>query len=344
MKHSIYLALMCTILSANNCIAETYNALLSDIKKNIETYYVISESIPHIKTSLDDASLQQAVSEATSQVQIAEVLTQHLQQFDKHFNVQYIPRNQTSDSKGVDTTPKKEPWFNRLARNNAGFRQVSIKKGNVGVVEFWGFAALDEFTKKKIHAAMSMVEDVDALIIDLRENGGGSGETVSWLTSYFVDGRVHLNTFYTRHTDTHSRFYSYDSVLSKALQSVPLYIVIGPDTFSAAEEFAYNLKHLERATIIGSPSKGGANPWAWFPIDGGFRLGIPTTQAINPITKSNWEGSGVQPHVLVEQEKALAHAYMMALEAISSSLTNRYQRQDVVDVLNSHVNSRSEVH
>ena len=333
MKHSIYLMLLCVILSAKNCTAETYNALLSDIKQNIDTYYVISESIPQIKTSLDDITLQQAVSKATSQTQLAEVLTQHLQQFDKHFNVQYRPKSQTADSKSVATTSKKESWFNRLARNNAGFRQVSIMPGNVGVVEFWGFASLDAFTKKKIHAAMTMLEDVDALIIDLRENGGGSGETVSWLTSYFTDGRIHLNSFYTRYTDTQSRFYTDETVTSHTLQSVPIYILIGPKTFSAAEEFAYNLKHLKRATVIGMPSKGGANPWAWFSLNDEFRIGIPTTKAINPITKTNWEGKGVQPHVKVKASQALERAHAVALEVIAPSLTNEYQKQEVEALL-----------
>jgi len=331
MKCVNYLLFACASVIAIQGDAWAKETLLLNTKNNIDKYYVMSENIPVIKASLDDAFLKQTLLEARSKSEKADILTQHLQQFDKHFAVQHVPKETVSDDTNV--LPKKEPWFSKLARNNAGFRQVSIMPGNVGVVEFWGFASLNAFTKKKIHAAMTMLEDVDALIIDLRENGGGSGETVSWLTSYFTDGRIHLNSFYTRYTDTQSRFYTDETVTNHTLQSVPIYILIGPNTFSAAEEFAYNLKHLKRATVIGMPSKGGANPWAWFSLNDEFRIGIPTTKAINPITNTNWEGKGVQPHVKVNASQALERAHTMALEVIAPSLTNEYQKQEVEALL-----------
>ena len=104
--------------------------------------------------------------------------------------------------------------------------------------------------------------------------------------------------------------------MNNRLETIPLYILIGPDTFSAAEEFAYNFRHLKRATIIGEPSKGGANPWRWYRLSDEFRIGIPITKAINPITKSNWEGVGVQPDVAVKSINALDVAYQLAVEAI----------------------------
>lgn len=333
MKIATYLSSLWLLFMAGHAVADNQNALLNNIKSTIQEYYVLSENIPAINTSLDNVTLQQTISQAASKKQVAELLTQHLAQFDKHFTVQYVPLSEQQNQSQSEQVTQKEPWFQRLARNNAGFREVVVKKGNVGVLEFWGFAELNTHTKKKIASAMGMLSDVDALIIDLRENGGGSGETVSWLTSYFVEGKVHLNSFYTRYTDTLNPFYTEPTITNAQLASVPLYILIGPDTFSAAEEFAYNLKHLGRATIVGMPSKGGANPWRWFALEGDFRIGVPTTQAINPITKSNWEGRGVQPDILISEDNALEKAYILALESLASSVTNRYQKDEINTLL-----------
>jgi len=208
MKIATYLSSLWLLSMAGYAVADNQNALLNNIKSTVQEYYVLSENIPAINTSLDDVALQQTISQAASNKHVAELLTQHLAQFDKHFTVQYVPLVEQQNQLQSERVAQKEPWFQRLARNNAGFREVVVKKGNVGVLEFWGFGELNAYTKKKIASAMNMLSDVDALIIDLRENGGGSGETVSWLTSYFVEGKVHLNSFYTRYTDALNQFHT----------------------------------------------------------------------------------------------------------------------------------------
>ncbi|WP_444935162.1 S41 family peptidase [Microbulbifer sp. JTAC008] len=86
------------------------------------------------------------------------------------------------------------------------------------------------------------------------------------------------------------------------------------DTFSAAEAFAYYLKHLDRATIIGEATKGGANPWQYFSLENGFKIAIPIAKAVNPITKTNWEGTGLKPDIETSREKAFSTAYRLALQ------------------------------
>ncbi|MGQ8366899.1 S41 family peptidase [Glaciecola sp. 1036] len=296
--------------------------VIQDTQINIERFYVEQRSIETINQSLSAPQLLQQLDQAETPDQLAKNLTQHLQKFDAHFTVQY-------QSESTSALEVKESWFSKLARKNYGFSKVEVLEGNVGLLVFWGFADLNQAVKDKISAVMSLLLDVDALIIDLRANGGGSGETVQWLSSYFVDGKVHLNSFYTRYNDSEQTFWTHPQINYDHLEQIPLYILTSDQTFSAAEEFTYNFKHLGRAVIVGEPSKGGANPWRWFNLTQGFRLGIPTTKAINPITQGNWESKGVQPNIVISADNALDLAYKHALESLLENADNGYRRQEI---------------
>jgi C-terminal processing protease CtpA/Prc len=89
-------------------------------------------------------------------------------------------------------------------------------------------------------------------------------------------------------------------------------------TFSGAEEFTYNLKNLKRATIIGETTGGGAHPVSGHRIDDHFMIGVPFAKAVNPISKTNWEGTGVEPDVKVPAADALATAQKLAAEKLAA--------------------------
>lgn len=95
-----------------------------------------------------------------------------------------------------------------------------------------------------------------------------------------------------------------------------MYLLTSPDTFSAAEEFAYNLQQLKRAFVVGETTGGGAHAGAYYPITAYFGSFIPTYRAINPISGTNWEGVGVQPDLPVAQEEAFDIAYHRALALV----------------------------
>lgn len=204
---------------------------LSDV---IETHYVDAEKIPAITESLATYSTSARASETVSSEQIAEHLTEILRQHDKHFTLGYRPPTANENK------PRKLSWFARLEQQNYGFTSLEILDNNVGVLDFWGFAAVNALSKQKISSVMTFLSDVDALIIDLRNNGGGSGEMVHLISSYFVDGKVHLNSLYTRHTDVTQEFWTTTEINNNHLENIPLYILISGETFSAAAEFTYN--------------------------------------------------------------------------------------------------------
>lgn len=287
--------------------------LVDSLNYLIETHYVEESKIPEITNNLDTLRSNTDALITVNPTELAQQLTSVLQAHDRHFTVEYLAPEQAQEK------PIKIPWFTRLAQQNYGFNSLRVLENNVGVMAFWGFAQLTPKAKEKVANVMAFFSDVDALIIDLRENGGGSGEMVQWLSSYFIDGPVHLNSFYTRATQTLQHFSTVDEINDDHLEAIPLYILIGSDTFSAAEEFAYNFKYLGRATLIGEPSKGGANPWRWFSLNAQFRVGIPVTKAINPVTQTNWESVGVQPHIHTKGNNALDVAYQQALKQLTGS-------------------------
>jgi C-terminal processing protease CtpA/Prc len=164
---------------------------------------------------------------------------------------------------------------------------------------------------------MNSLADTEASIFDVRKNGGGSGDMVALLISYLVDETpVHLNDFVGRDGNVTESYFTFAELPGRRYGPKDVYVLTSSYTFSAAEEFCYNLKNLGRATLIGETTGGGANPIRWFELPAGFRASIPTARARNPITQTNWEGTGVTPHIEVPADAALKTAHRLALKKL----------------------------
>lgn len=155
----------------------------------------------------------------------------------------------------------------------------------------------------------------DALIVDLRQNGGGDPAMVQLISSDLFDEPTHLNSLYFRAEDSLEEFWTLDEVVGQRMADNPVFVLTSSSTFSAAEEFTYNLKCLGRATIVGETTGGGAHPGGVTPLHESLSVFIPAGRAINPITGTNWEGTGVIPDVPVEANAALDKALELAGQA-----------------------------
>jgi len=165
--------------------------------------------------------------------------------------------------------------------------------------------------------ALAFVRNCEALIFDIRYNGGASPVMIQLISSYLFEKPTHHNGFYDRAGEKADETWTYEDIPGRRFgRDVPVYVLISNRTFSAAEEFAYNLKHLKRATIIEERSGGGAHPVKMIPVNDRFIMSVPYKRAFNPITKWNWEGTGVIPDIKTSAEDALDAARKAALDRI----------------------------
>lgn len=228
---------------------------------------------------------------------------------DKHIRVAF-------DEERVKAIENRDPSGGRKAPANFGFEQVEILDGNIGYLDLRGFSEI-RFAEEVAVPAMNKLIEADAIIFDLRKNGGGSPSMIRFICSYLFEKPAHLNTFYWRPADNYSETWTDPSLASKTKEDIPVYVLTSNYTFSAAEEFTYDLKNLERATVIGEVTGGGAHPGGPIVINQGFFVNVPQGRAINPVTKTNWEAVGVKPHIELPADAALDKALELARKAIS---------------------------
>jgi hypothetical protein len=203
-------------------------------------------------------------------------------------------------------------------RDNYGFRKPELLPGNIGYIKFDMFHA-SQRAQEVAAAALASVADCDALVFDLRQNGGGSPAMIRFISSYLFDKPTHLNSFYDRLNNKTSETWTLDTVPGKRFPSdLPVYVLTSSFTGSAAEEFTYNLKNLGRATVVGETTVGAAHPVTERIINDRFLVRVPYARAYNPITKKNWEGVGVSPDIQVPASEALEAACKDAADKISA--------------------------
>ena len=298
--------------------AATRIEVIEGIVKALNDTYVYSEVATKMEQALRKHQQQKEYDSITSGRQFARTLTTHLQEVshDKHIAIGVYGRRLPPElAEGLAQQQNA-----MLARTNFGFERVERLAGNIGYLELKTFAPVS-LMGDTAATAMNFLSNADALIIDLRQNNGGESAAVALITSYlFGPQPIHLNDIYWRPTNETHQWWTLPYVPGKRLTDKDVYLLTSHNTFSAAEEFAYNLKNLKRAVIVGEATGGGAHPISERHINDHFSVFVPAGRAINPITKTNWEGTGVEPDVKVSAEQALKTAHLMSLEKLESKL------------------------
>lgn len=208
---------------------------------------------------------------------------------------------------------------------NFGIQRVEVLDGNVGYLDIRR-VSVPEFAGPAISAAMELVSGTYALILDLRRNHGGSPDGVVYWCSHLFPadgipgdrpgsgpGGVHLNDIFRADTGETRQFWVLPYVPGERYLDRPVYVLASHETFSGGEDFCYTLQALGRATVIGETTGGGAHPTRGFPISPAVHIGIPFARSVNPVTGTNWQGTGVVPDIAVPAEDAFTLAYREAL-------------------------------
>ncbi len=278
----------------------------------LEQRYVFPKVATTCRVFLEKAQASGDFDDDTLPSGFGSHLTQELQRItkDKHIRVRFRDPDLIREDR-EDPVAARARELRQMRATNYGFQRVERLKSNIGYLDLRGFASYDD-GRDTAAAAMRLLHGSDAIVIDLRRNGGGSPAMVQFLCSYFFAEKTHLNSLYWREGDRTQEFWTLDSLPGPRMPDVPLFVLTSRRTFSAAEEFTYNLKTRERATIVGEITGGGANPGGMVPVGRRFAMFVPSGRAINPITKTNWEGVGVEPDLDCSADRALTEALELA--------------------------------
>jgi len=328
---SIIIITCCLLLQASLSTAQEsidkaeQQSVVEGLTTSLNENYVFPEVAQEMSALIKKKMENGAYDELTSAATFANQLTTDLQSVsnDRHLRVRFDPegaREMRAYEEEEEPSGPSPRYLKQVARSNHGFQEVKLLDGNVGYLDLQGFHN-PALAGETAAAAMNMLSNADAIIFDLRQNGGGDPGMIQLLTSYLYPAHrsVHLNSFYHRPQDETTQTWTLPHVPGKRNPNAEVFVLTSGYTFSAAEEFTYNLKNLERATIVGETTGGGAHPGGTRPVSERFVAFVPTGRAINPITNTNWEGKGVSPHVEVPQEEALEKAHQLALEKLAEN-------------------------
>ena len=319
-----------------NVTADERAKVIENSIARLNERYVFPEVAKKMEQAVRAKAASGAYDKITSARELAETLTRDFQEVskDKHLGVRH--RNGVvPDSKPDGPMPAEQLAAMKAfaTKVNFGFEKAERLQGNIGYIDIRGFV-LPEVGAETGAAAMTFVANTDALIVDLRFNGGGEPAMIAFLQSYLFDERTHLNDIYTRHNNSTEEWWTSAAVSGRRFGGKkPIFVLTSNHTFSGGEEFANNLKVLKRATIVGETTGGGAHPVSDVKVSDHFVIGVPYARAINPVTKTNWEGTGVAPDVSVAAPQAFDTAYLLALEQVVATTTDPQRKAGLQRVL-----------
>jgi len=293
--------------------------IIDSVTQALNENYAYPEVAKKMELYVRKLYIEKKYEKITSLREFAWELTDDLRVIskDKHLGVWFMSDKELSGFEGDTLTDEeKKQKLEENRRDNFCFKELKLLQGHVGYIDLRCFSNAKD-AGLIIIAAMNFLAYADAIIFDLRQNGGGDPSTGQLISSYLFEEPVHLNSLYFPKPDSLWQLWTQAYVSGPRMSEVDVYVLTSSYTFSGAEEFTYNLKNLRRATIIGEITRGGANWWD-YKIFKNLNIGVdlPHAYPINPITGSNWERTGVTPDIEVSEEKALDVAHLEALNKL----------------------------
>lgn len=303
-------------------------AIVQTLVAKMNANYIEPAVAERVGSAIARKNSEGGYATAASAQAFSAALAQDLREFsgDLHFSAVLDERfREPSSTADLPSRAKMDEWRDQTARRGYDIEKIERLPGNVGYIELRGFGG-PEFVGPAYTAAMSLMAGTDALILDLRRNGGGNPASVAYLMSHFfpLGDERHLIDMYNRPTGTTRQFWTVKTVAQR--YDKPVYVLTSARTFSAGEDCAYDFQTQKRGTLVGETTGGGSNPVGWFGVGHGIVVSIPTSRTINFVTKTNWEHVGVKPDIAVSAAQALQTAHVAILRNLVSSAKDDNER------------------
>jgi hypothetical protein len=278
----------------------------------VTKYYVDPDLAQKMATAIREHEKNGDDQEATDGSTFADLLTTQMRDVshDKYVAVIYSAAK-TSENPPEPTAVGVARYTKEMKQTNCSFEKVTLLPHNIGYLKFNSFPDAS-VCGPTAATALAKLNHADAIIFDLRDNPGGYANMVALIATYLFDHPAHLNDFYDRSQNSIEESWTLPPVPGNTLADKPAFVLTSSTTFSAAEGFSYDLKMLKRATLVGERTSGRGHMGAPHRIDDHFTIRVPSMKVVNPISKTNWEGTGVEPDVRVKAADALKAAINLA--------------------------------
>lgn len=300
-------------------------AVIADVRKIIATNYVLPDIRPKLDAALAKGLADGRYDDVTDPLVMAERINADMSAVahDKHLSIQYDPPQSKQlasrpTGAGADDAPPSEEEIRAATKFNHGILQLKVLPGNIRYMETMGFFWGGPKTAEAYDNAMRFLRDGDAVIIDMRHNGGGSPEAVQYLISHFLKPNTPLVTFHMGANKV-DKLSALPSLPAGRLVGKPLYVLTSGMSASAAEEFIGHVAGYKLGELIGENSAGAGFRNEFFPVTGGYVISVSVGRAVLASTGKDWEGIGFAPTTKTEVDKALEVAQVHALRRIAST-------------------------
>jgi retinol-binding protein 3 len=309
-------------------------AVIDTLLRLVDTRYVYPDVARKITAYIKNRQRQHAYDTITRGETLARILTADLRLVsnDGHLGVEYSPAVIKEVREESAPSPEVVREFRQQgATDNFHFRKLEILEGNVGYLKLDAFWPT-EWISDTAAGAMAFLKNADAIILDLRDNHGFADGGIL-IQSYFFNEPTYMSDYINRDDGTTRQSWTMPVVPGTKLPDTKLYILVSKETFSAGEDFTYNMQAQKRAMVVGEVTGGGAHGTRAYRLSDHFSAGIPHVYSVNPITKTDWEGKGVQPDIRAARKEALRVAHIDALKSIIANSKDKVKEKALMNVM-----------
>lgn len=295
--------------------------VVAEIRRVLAANYVLPEMRPKL-----DAALAKGLAEGRYDVSDPAALVERVNSdmaaiaHDKHLGMSHDPARaaQLAGGRQRDDGPPSDEQLRVARLRNHGIVELKWLPGNIRYMEVRGFAWTGPESAAAYDDAMRFLRGGDAVIIDLRRNGGGSPDAVQYLVSHFMEPDRPLVTFHMGASQV-DRLSTLKSLPAGRMVGKPLYVLTSGNTASAAEEFAGHVAGFRLGEVIGETTAGAGFRNEFFALPGGYVISVSVGRAVLAATGKDWEGVGIAPTAAVARDKALDLAKVKAMRRVAAA-------------------------